>query len=74
MNISKSAYKVLAVSLLLVAAYLYAKGLSLRVESFGLGLSYILPAVTCLGLAIVSSVMALLESEGGKCISPMDHY
>lgn len=60
------AYTLITVLLLLAAAYLYSKGLSKKPESFGLGLSYVLPGVACLGLAIVTGIVALLESASAK--------
>lgn len=62
MNKSKLAYRTLTLLLLLVAAYLYDQGFAIRSESFGLGLSYVLPAITCFGLAVVTGIMAMLES------------
>lgn len=70
MKKAKLASTALTVALMLSTVYLYAKGLHLKSESFGLGLSYIIPAVTCLGLAIVSGCMALLEATGDK---PVEH-
>lgn len=66
MNRNALAYTILAVVLSLATLYLYTKGLRLKTESFGLGLSYVLPAVTCLGLAIVSGTIALLEFAASK--------
>lgn len=60
------AYTLITILLLLAAAYLYSKGLSKKSESFGLGLSYVLPGVACLGLAIVTGIIALLESASAK--------
>lgn len=66
MNKSKLAYQALTLALLPVALYLYAKGFALRSESFGSGISHILLAVLCLGLALVTGAMALLESASDK--------
>lgn len=66
MKKAKLTYTALTVALMLPTVYLYAKGFHLKSESFGLGLSYIIPAVICLGLSIVSGCMALLEATGGK--------
>ncbi len=54
-------YSVCAVMLLVAAVILYVQGLSLRTVSFGLGMSYVLPAVTCFGLFIVSGACAFME-------------
>lgn len=70
MNKTKLTYAVLTIALLLTATYLYATGLRLRAHSFGLGLSYVLPAVACLGLAVVSGIMAVLESAGEEHFGP----
>lgn len=70
---AKHAYTVLTVLLSLATVYLYAKGLRLKPVSFGLGLSYILPAVACLGLSIVSGIMALLELADSKRQNPDGH-
>ena len=51
---------VLPVVLVLAFAYLYAQGLTVKDQSFGSGLAYVLPAVVAMGLAIVTAVMALL--------------
>lgn len=67
---AKHAYTVLTALLSLAAVYLYAKGMRLKPVSFGLGLSYVLPAVACLGLSIVSGIMALLESADSKRTRP----
>lgn len=66
MNKSSLAYTGLTVALLLAMVHLYATGLRLKPESFGLGLSYILPGVVCIGLAIVSGTMAILEYAAGR--------
>ena len=66
MQKAKWTYAFVTVALMLITVYLYAKGFGLRSESFGLGLSYILPAVIYLGLSIVTGAMALLESSSDK--------
>ena len=66
MNKPRLVYTGLTVALLLAMVFLYATGLRLKLESFGLGLSYILPGVMCLGLAIASGIMAVLASAPGN--------
>ena len=61
MQSSKLAYTALTGALILAGVVLYALGHIQKAESFGLGLSYVLVAVTCLGLSVVTGFMAVLE-------------
>lgn len=58
----KQGYIAATLALLMASGALYLKGWRLRIESFALGMSYVLPAAACLGLSIVTGVMAMLES------------
>lgn len=62
MRTARLVYAVLTLVLLAASVYLYIKGVHLKSESFGRGLAYVIPAVACFGLAVVTGCMALLEA------------
>lgn len=70
MKFEKLAFQALSVALLLAFALLYAKGHSLKAESFGLGLGYVLSSVVLLGLSIIAGCMALLAPSNQQCAPP----